>query len=140
MARVCAERQVVVLSTTTSTGVVEGQPGDRAYDHFWSKHDWAHVLRTWSERRTRCRGGARHRPAFRGAAGLCCGSGSARRASLDPLRFDSSHTVNESLGAASAEVIRYVSATLDDNGLAQADSEGAEEDSRQGGTEHSQVR
>jgi hypothetical protein len=33
-------------------------------------------------------------------------------ADLDPLRFDASRTVNESLGAASAEVIRFVSAAL----------------------------
>src|SRR5215213_2865453 len=30
-------------------GVVNGRAGDRAFDHFWSKHDWAHVLRTWSQ-------------------------------------------------------------------------------------------
>ena len=94
-------------------GVVNGREGDRAYDHFWSKHDWAHVLRTWSK--------------VADDAGLTLvtvpASGSPRgllwerfcqAVDLDPQKFDSSPSVNESLGAASAEVIRYVSASLDE--------------------------
>jgi hypothetical protein len=93
-------------------GVVEAGPGDRAYDHFWSKHDWAHVLRTWSQVASDAETVLVTVPPSGAPRGLlwerfCAAVG------LSPADFDSTRTVNESLGAASAEVIRYVSAALD---------------------------
>jgi hypothetical protein len=94
-------------------GVVEAGPGDRAYDHFWSKHDWAHVLRTWSEVAPEAEVVLVTVPPSGAPRGLLW-ERFCEAVDLDPRRFDATHTVNESLGAASAEVIRYVSAALDE--------------------------
>jgi hypothetical protein len=92
-------------------GVVDGRPGDRAYDHFWSKHDWAHILRVWSEVAPDAEVVLVTVPPSGSPRGLLW-ERFCEAADLDPLRFDASRTVNESLGAASAEVIRFVSAAL----------------------------
>ena len=97
VARVCAERQVVGLSEYLE-GVVNGSEGDRAYDHFWSKHDWAHVLRTWSKVADNAEAHPRHGPARRERLAACCGSGSVKqltlsRRSLTRRRASMSHWV-----------------------------------------------
>jgi hypothetical protein len=94
-------------------GVVSGQPGDRAYDHFWSKHDWAHVLRTWSSVADDAELVLVTVPPSGASRGLLW-QRFCQAVGLESSRFDSSHSVNESLGAASAEVIRYVSAALEE--------------------------
>ena len=93
-------------------GVVEGEPGDRAYDHFWSKHDWAHVLRTWSKVADDAEVVLVTVPPAGAPRGLLW-ERFCEAVDLEAKAFDASRTVNESLGAASAEVIRYVSAALD---------------------------
>jgi hypothetical protein len=92
-------------------GAVDGSPGDRAYDHFWSKHDWAHIMRTWSEVAPDAEVVLVTVPPSGSPRGLLWERFS-EAVSLDPRRFDATRTVNESLGAASAEVLRYVSAAL----------------------------
>jgi hypothetical protein len=93
-------------------GVTEGEPGDRAYDHFWGKHDWAHVLRTWSAVAADAEVVLVTVPPSGAPRGLLW-ERFCEAVRLDPTRYDSSRTVNESLGAASAEVLRYVSAALE---------------------------
>lgn len=93
--------------------VVNGRAGDRAYDHFWSKHDWAHVLRTWSGVAPNAELVLVTVPPSGSARGLLW-ERFCQAVDLNPQDFDSSQSVNESLGAASAEVIRYVSAALDE--------------------------
>ena len=93
-------------------GVTEGRPGDRAYDHFWGKHDWAHVLRTWSEVAADAEVVLVTVPPSGAPRGLLW-ERFCQAVRLDPARYDSSRPVNESLGAASAEVLRYVSASLE---------------------------
>ena len=94
-------------------GVVNGGEGDRAYDHFWSKHDWAHVLRTWSKVADDAEVILVTVPPSGAPRGLLW-ERFCQAVDLQPQKFDSSPSVNESLGAASAEVIRYVSASLDE--------------------------
>jgi hypothetical protein len=94
-------------------GVVNGREGDRAYDHFWSKHDWAHVLRTWSKVADDAGVTLVTVPPSGAPRGLLW-ERFCQAVDLEPQKFDSSASVNESLGAASAEVIRYVSASLDE--------------------------
>ncbi|MCZ3387758.1 MAG: hypothetical protein LH645_01255 [Actinomycetia bacterium] len=94
-------------------GVVNGSEGDRAYDHFWNKHDWAGILRTWSAVADDAELVLVTVPPSGAPRGLlwerfCAG------VSLDSTAYDATTSVNESLGAASAEVLRYVSAALED--------------------------
>ena len=93
-------------------GVVNGREGDLAYDHFWSKHDWARVLRTWAEVANNAETILVTVPQSGAPRGLLW-ERFCEAVDLEPQKFDSSPSVNESLGAASAEVIRYVSASLD---------------------------
>jgi hypothetical protein len=93
--------------------VVNGRAGDRAYDHFWSKHDWAHVLRTWAGVAADAELVLVTVPPSGSPRGLLW-ERFCQAVDLNPKDYDSSQSVNESLGAASAEVIRYVSAALDE--------------------------
>lgn len=93
-------------------GVVSGGAGDRAYDHFWSKHDWANVLRTWSAVGDDAELVLVTVPPSGAPRGLLW-ERFCEAVSLDPTAYDATMSVNESLGAASAEVIRHVSAALE---------------------------
>ena len=94
-------------------GVVNGSQGDRAHDHFWSKHDWAAVLRTWSAVADDAELVLVTVPPSGAPRGLLW-ERFCEAVSLDPTAYDATMSVNESLGAASAEVVRYVSAALED--------------------------
>ncbi|MEO8105814.1 MAG: hypothetical protein ABI720_00715 [Actinomycetes bacterium] len=94
-------------------GVVNGAEGDRAYDHFWSKHDWASVLRTWSAVADDAEVVLVTVPPSGSPRGLLW-ERFCEAVSLNPNAYDATMSVNESLGAASAEVVRYVAAALED--------------------------
>jgi len=96
-------------------GVIgEKSRGKRARRHFWTKHEWAQILKTWGEQ-----------VPFEDLALVTVPPPGADRGllwqrmcealELDPGAYDSSTRANESLGAASAEVIRYVTAELNES-------------------------
>jgi len=81
--------------------------GSRAGRHFWNKQDWPTILSQWTT----------HLPADdlivvtvppQGAPPGLLWERFCLAAGLAPAAFDTSAKVNESLGAASAEVMRYV--------------------------------
>ena len=91
--------------------ILEKSPRKRAYRHFWTKHEWATILKTWGE----------YVPTHDMALVTVPPPGADRgllwlrmceALGLDAEAYDSSTRANESLGAASAEVIRYVTAEL----------------------------
>lgn len=94
------------------SAVVDGNAGDRAFDHFWSKHDWAHILRTWSQVAADADLVLVTVPPSGAPRGLLWERFS-EAVGIDPAAYDAVHTVNESLGAASAEVMRNVSVALE---------------------------
>lgn len=96
-------------------GVIrEKSRGRRARRHFWTKHEWTKILKTWGE----------YVP-FEDLVLVTVPPPGADRGllwermcealELDPKAYDSSTRANESLGAASAEVIRYVTAQLNES-------------------------
>ncbi len=92
-------------------GVVDSSKGKEAHDHFWSKHDWASVLRTWSGVADDAELVLVTVPPSGAPRGLLW-ERFCEAVDLEPSAYDATMSVNESLGAASAEVVRYVSAAL----------------------------
>lgn len=92
-------------------GVIEGDVRHRrAHRHFWSKQDLPRILRTWGEVVSPADIVVVTVPPAGSPKGLlwerfCEATG------LEANCYDSSMRVNESLGAASAEVMRYVTAS-----------------------------
>jgi len=95
-------------------GVTQRKPRlSRPGQHFWTKQDAAKILGSWGE----------HVPAEdlllvtvppSGASSNILWERFCEAAGLPPARFDATIRVNESLGAASAEVMRYVMARADE--------------------------
>ncbi len=90
------------------------QPGEdppRAHRHFWSKQDSPTTLRSWGSAMSM-------EDIFvvtvppQGAPRDLLWARFCEAAGIDAKRYDTSARVNESLGAASAEVVRYVSEAL----------------------------
>jgi hypothetical protein len=87
--------------------------------HFWNKQDFAAILKPWTK----------HLPAEDVVVVTVPPSGAPKgllwerfceSVSIPPERFDSSIRANESLGAASAEVMRYVSAAAEETNVSDA--------------------
>ena len=79
-----------------------------AFTHFWSKHDSAKILGTWSEVSDDVELTVVTVPPATRHANFC-GSASARQPTSIRTTSTARSASNQSLGAASAEVVRYVS-------------------------------
>lgn len=89
-------------------GVTTGDESSPAFTHFWSKHDWGQILRTWSAVSDDVELTVVTVPPS-GAPRDLLWRRFCEATDLDADDFDHGIRVNESLGAASAEVVRYVS-------------------------------
>lgn len=97
--------------------IVAHDPSDKAFDHFWTRHDWPEILRTWAtevpvEKMTL----VTVPPA--GSDRMLLWNRFCEAVNMDPTAFDTSVRVNDSLGAASAEVMRYAAKAMDERGRA----------------------
>ena len=98
-------------------GAVQGKNrSKRAAKHFWTKQDWAKILRTWGTVVPAEDLIVVTVPPSGAPRGLLwerfCGA-----TDLPPDRFAADVRVNESLGAASAEVMRHVTLCIDAGGV-----------------------
>ena len=89
-------------------GITTGDESSPAFTHFWSKHDWGQILRTWSEVSDDVELTVVTVPPADAPRDLLWRR-FCEATDLEPDDFDHGIRVNESLGAASAEVVRYVS-------------------------------
>lgn len=89
-------------------GVTGDDGTSPAHTHFWSKHDWGRILRTWSAVADDVELTVVTVPPADAPRGLLW-QRFCQAADLEPDDLDATVRVNESLGAASAEVVRHVS-------------------------------
>jgi hypothetical protein len=90
------------------SGVTARRPrSSRAGQHFWNKQDWPQLLRPWTERLDAADVVVVTLPTSGAPPGLLW-ERFCQAVGLPAERFDAMDRANESLGAASAEVMRYV--------------------------------